>query len=229
MVEAVNLIKAELHCHSSFSVDGRAGLEELIRGCLEKKIGLLALTDHNEIAGALELKEIAPKELQIVIGEEITTAQGDLIGLFLKEKIGSRLDIVESIRLIHAQGGLALLPHPFDQIRREAVGAATAELVKDKIDFLEVFNSRCLLGNDNQAALEFAQNNKIPGYVGSDAHTIEELGRAVCVLKTHEAVGLADDPAAFRLALEEATFQKKSSGLLPHLKTKFDKLRRNKP
>lgn len=213
------MLRCELHCHSEYSRDSSLSLERIIATCEKRGVHVVALTDHNEIAGAQKLKDMAPDWLHVIVGEEVATAQGDVIGLFLTERIAPRLDIKETIRQIHAQGGLVLIPHPFDRIRREAIGREVLDSVKDDIDFIEVFNSRCLLTGDNHQAAQFADKHRIPTFVGSDAHTAGEYGNATCSIieppKTAEH---------FKKLLEQATLQYKYASKTVHIQTAFTKI-----
>lgn len=212
-----DLWRCELHCHSTYSRDSHVSIDRLIDICRRKKLDAIALTDHNEIAGALELSKKAPNWLTVIVGEEISTVEGDLIGLFLKKKIEPRQSIVETITQIHQQGGLALLPHPFDRLRYEAVGQKTVDKVKDKIDFIEVFNSRCLFAADNRLARSYAHRYSLKPYVGSDAHLAREYGRAVAQIKPFK------DANSFKESLKKAVFITRQSSPLVHVQTKLTK------
>lgn len=215
-------VKAELHCHSEYSRDCSVSLEAIIDRCKEENIRVIALTDHDEIAGAERLKAIAPKWLHVIVGEEIATAQGDVIGLFLKERIAPRQGIKQTIHQIKEQGGVVLLPHPFDRIRREAVGEVTASRIVRDIDFLEIFNSRCVFGGDNARATIFAAESNLPVFVGSDAHTLPEYGRATNLIE--EFSGTKE----FVVNLKNATFVTRKSPLRVHLTTKFVKIKKKR-
>jgi len=205
---------AELHCHSSFSRDCAVSLPKIIELCGRRGLKIIALTDHNEIAGAQELQAMAPDWLTVIVGEEIATAEGDLIGLFLKERIKPRLPIEETIAEIKQQGGLVLLPHPFDRIRREAVGKVVLEHIKNRLDGLEVYNSRCLWPADNRLASSFAARHNLTPFVGSDAHTVGEYGRSVVSFKSRPTTA-----AEFKAALASASLIKKWSNPLVHGRT----------
>lgn len=211
-------LSSELHCHSNYSKDCNLSIDTIIHLCTEHSIGVIALTDHNEIAGAVELQQKAPKNLQVILGEEIATAQGDLIGLFLKEYIAPRQDIAKTIDQIHSQGGLALLPHPFDRLRREAVGKMVTRAVAERIDFIEIFNARCVFSGDNTHAKQFAKEHNIPAFVGSDAHLPREYGNALNLIESFT------DAISFKKSLASATFTTKAAGIGVHINTKLVKL-----
>ena len=118
------MLKADLHVHSEYSPDSESSLVDIIEHCTAKGINCIAITDHNEIAGAIELKNIAP--FTVIVGEEILSSSGEIIGLFLTEHIPAQLSAEETIRRIKDQGGLVLIPHPFDRyFRPSAIARCT--------------------------------------------------------------------------------------------------------
>ncbi|MBC7261726.1 MAG: PHP domain-containing protein, partial [Chloroflexi bacterium] len=111
-------IKVDLHIHTCYSPDSLTSLEAVIAAALERGLGALAITDHNAIEGALALQRMAP--FPVIVGEEILTAEGDIIGLFLQELIPPKLTPAQTIARIREQGGVVYIPHPFD-FRRSAL------------------------------------------------------------------------------------------------------------
>jgi predicted metal-dependent phosphoesterase TrpH len=170
------LVKADFHIHSEYSMDCSTPLDQIIKTCQRKKINCIALTDHGSIKGALQLQKTAP--FQVIVGEEILTTRGEIMGLFLQEVIPSGLSIEESIRRIKAQGGLFCAQHPFDKIRPDALKADVMDEIADQIDVVEIFNSRNPLKRSSEMAREFALNHNLPGTAGSDAHAAFEIGNA---------------------------------------------------
>ncbi len=170
-----NSLKADLHVHTRYSEDSISPPEKIVEHCLKVGINCLAITDHNEISGAFEVKRIAP--FKVIVGEEILSNQGEIIGYFLTEKIPPRLSPEETVARIKAQGGLVCIPHPFDRFRSGAKlhNHALEKLIAD-IDLIEVFNSRTMLLRDSARALELAQRQGLPGTAGSDAHIVREVG-----------------------------------------------------
>ena len=170
------MLKADLHIHSEYSMDCSTTLEKIIKTCEKKKINCIALTDHGAIEGALKLKKIAP--FQVIVGEEILTTRGEIMGLFLHEVIPSGLSIEESIRRIKEQGGLFCAQHPFDKIRPDALKSEVMDEIANQIDVVEIFNSRNPLKRSSEQAKEFARTHDLPGIAGSDAHAAFEIGNA---------------------------------------------------
>lgn len=212
-------LKCELHCHTSYSWDCAVSVKQVIDYAIKKEIDVLAITDHNEINGAFEAQRLAPSQLQIIIGEEITTKEGHMIGLFLKEKIEPHQSAAATIAEIKRQGGIVLVPHAFDRLRG-GLGYRTLLEVKDQIDFLEVFNARMLFAADNVKALEFAKEHKLASYVGSDSHTPSEYGNAI---STISAFATQEE---FVVALRKARFTTKLSGIKVYLLSEFVKLKK---
>jgi len=170
------LIKADLHIHTAYSPDSITSLQQVIARCREAEINCVAVTDHNTILGALKLKEMA--EFTVIVGEEIKTRSGEIIGYFLSEEIPARLSAEETVHRIKDQGGLVCIPHPFDRMRRSAIRREMLQTLLPYIDIIEVFNSRVLLSKDNLSARIFAATNELLGSAGSDAHVASEIGGA---------------------------------------------------
>jgi len=172
------LIKADLHIHTAYSMDCTMSLEQIIARCLEVGINCLAVADHNTIAGALKLKEIAP--FPIIIGEEILTLGGEVIGLFLSQEIPSKLSIEETVAQIKAQDGLVCIPHPYDRLRLSVFRDQVFEDIMPEVDIIEAFNARSLSPGSSTRAWQLAQKYGKLVSAGSDAHTPSEIGNA-CV------------------------------------------------
>jgi predicted metal-dependent phosphoesterase TrpH len=157
-------MKVDLHVHTNYSSCSILKIDTLKKLC--KKFDIYpAITDHNVIAGAKKFKNC-------ILGEEIMTKEGEIIGLFLNGQIKKGLSIEETIDKIKEQGGIVYVPHPFDWRRRSQV-----KRTNFKMDMIEVFNGRIWQQSLNEKAKEFAKKNKITMGVGSDTHTPFELGR----------------------------------------------------
>lgn len=170
------MIKADLHIHTTYSMDCAMTLEQIIARCLKIGINCLAITDHNTIAGALRMKEIAP--FPIIVGEEILTSGGEIIGLFLSQEIPSKLSIEETISLIKAQDGLVCIPHPYDRLRLSMFRNQVFESIMPEVDIIEVFNARSLSPNSSARARHLVRKYDKLASAGSDAHTPSEIGNA---------------------------------------------------
>lgn len=170
-------MRCDLHIHSFASHDSLINKKEILSVCRKRNIGAIAVTDHNEIYGAIKFQKELP--LKIIIGEEITTQKGEIIGLFLERKINPGLTLGETLRQIKDQNGLVYLPHPFDtSTGRRSLGFTDVLEYIEKIDLVEVFNSRTFLNHYNKKAFEFAKKYGKMIVAGSDAHTLGEIGLA---------------------------------------------------
>ena len=195
------MIKIEMHCHTRHSPDGFITTYQLAEQCNKKAIGCVCIADHNVMRGAVEFAERVP--LKIIVGEEIKTQAGEVIGLFLTDQIQPGLSLEQTIEEIKKQGGIVYLPHPFDEFRDSAVKLSDAEKIKDKLDVIEIFNSRTFNPKYNQMAVEFAKANDIVTAVGSDAHHRLELGN--CYMQMNDFSG----PESFLESLRGATYTAK--------------------
>lgn len=134
------------------------------------------VTDHNTIEGALLAREMAPD--LVIVGEEILTTQGELLAFFVEQEIPRKLKPEDAIERLRAQGAFISVSHPFDR-RRYGWALADLKRITPLVDAIEVFNSRCQVGVLNHMAQIYAEKNALAGTVGSDAHTLNELGRSV--------------------------------------------------
>ena len=184
-------IRMDLHSHTYFSYDAITSPEEMVRRYTAAGIGCVAVTDHHEIRGALLLREMAP--FRVIVGEEIRSTGGDIIGLFLRETIPEGLSPAETLDEIRRQGGVSYLPHPFGRrgLSRTVMAAFSAPDILDRLDVVEAFNSRNLTDEANRLARAFAERHGLRLGAGSDAHTPFEIGNAFVVAEEFDApIGL---------------------------------------
>lgn len=175
-------MRIDLHCHSEASPDSSSPFEEIPDRCMEMGITVQAITDHNNIWGAQKLqKSVHEREdlpLTIIVGEEISTSEGELVGLFLEEKIQADLTPEKTVAAIKEQGGLVLLPHGFDPLKRWHLKIEARKKIASSIDIVETFNSRISRPHWNRAAMKWAEERGVAMSAGSDAHTIADIGNA---------------------------------------------------
>ena len=206
-------LRLDLHVHSLYSGDGAMPPEQIIAGA--RRVGLdgIAVTDHDTIRGGIETSHLQATGLLVIVGAEIMTDQGEIIGLFLKEEITERRleHVVEEIR---SQGGLVVIPHPFDMLRKSAFHISDGQA--SLTDAIEVFNSRCIFPSANTMAADYARAHGLPAVAGSDAHYASEIGHA----------GIVTDSRDIRTAIATGSvevFGRRSSPAI-HARTKVRKI-----
>jgi predicted metal-dependent phosphoesterase TrpH len=171
------LVRVDCHLHTAVSGDAVTTLDELAERVEQEQLDVVCITDHNVTTAAADAAE-RDIGARIIVGEEIRTREGDVIGLFLTERIPYVLPLAEVIRLIRAQGGLIYLPHPFDS-GRSSLGPVAQQLCADGLaDIVEVFNAKIEDPALNHRAAELAARYGLPGGAGSDAHDPDGIGAA---------------------------------------------------
>ena len=213
------MLRADLHVHTNYSHDSGASFQSIIDRCLKTGINCLAVTDHNTIEGALEMRRGAP--LKIIVGEEIKSSAGDIIGLFLKEGIPKNLTPRETVRAIKSQGGLVMIPHPFDRIRPSALGQDTFESLASDVNVIETFNARNLFSRDDAKAMEAAQKYNLLYAAVSDSHTAMELGRTY-----NKMQDFAGTPQSFMESLSGATLVTRRTKIFHRFAPAYAKVRK---
>jgi len=208
-------VRLDMHMHTEYSRDSRVALADFAELARKAQLGAVCITDHDTIEGGLRLREM-DTGLQVIVGEEITTADGELVGLYLEKRVAPGQSAERTIDLVHEQGGLAYVPHPFSRNRRRHLRRAVLETVAAKLDIVEVFNAREVASSSNVRALEFARQHSLPGGVGSDSHRAIEIGRAY--------VGVAPfvTPQELLVALREGKVTGTLSGFAIHVRTWVD-------
>ena len=176
----------DLHTHSSASFDSLADPRSMLEKA--RRIGLthLAITDHERIDGALRARDLAIDGISVIVGEEIKSRDGDLLGLFLERAVPPGLSAADTAAAVHEQGGIVGLPHPFDGFRSSGGSQAGAEQgvleqLAAMVDYVETHNARAYR-DANPLATAYAQRHGLPGVASSDAHSVMEVGIASTVL-----------------------------------------------
>ena len=176
---------ADFHIHTRFSRDSILTEERFIEKAVERGLTHVSITNHNNVEGAIAVRDKLAElglsdRLTVILGEEVSTADGEVVGMFLSTTIPRGLSARETADEIHRQGGLVSIPHPFDPFRgshiKEGPLRNLAEL--GKIDMVEVFNCRVTLQRHNVEAAEFADRYGIPGVAASDSHSSFEVAMA---------------------------------------------------
>ena len=189
----------DLHCHTRASFDSLASPAGVVRSAAARGLTHLAITDHDRIEGALRARDLAPARLTVIIGEEVKTAQGDLICLFLERAIRPGMSAVETVAAAREQGGLVGIPHPFDRFRNSLLREAGLASLAGLVDWVETYNARVLGPSGNERATAFAREHGLPGVAVSDAHSVIEVAVAYSVLS-----GDPSTPAGLLAALPAA-------------------------
>ena len=174
---ARRLIDVDLHMHTDHSSDCATPVDVLLASARTQGLGAIAVTDHNEVSGALDARAKADEYgVKVIVGEEVKTAtQGEVIGLFLEEKIPRGMTLEQTIAAIRAQRGLVYVPHPFDRMHSVPDYEHLLAVVED-VDAIEVFNPRIAIPAYNEEAVRFAGKYRIVGGAGSDSHVAQGLG-----------------------------------------------------
>ena len=204
------LIEVDLHMHTDHSGDCATPVDVLLQTARDRGLGAIAITDHNEVSGALEARRIAEQmgDIKVIVAEEVKTAeQGEVIGLFIEEKIPKGLTMAETIAAIRDQGGLVYVPHPFDRFHSVPDYEHLLDIVEE-IDILEVFNPRVAVTAFNEEAERFARKYRIVPGAGSDSHVAQGLGSVR--VRIHDFEG----PAEFLEAMRDADITRKHKNLV---------------
>jgi predicted metal-dependent phosphoesterase TrpH len=200
----------DLHCHTSASFDSLADPGAVARAAARRGLTHLAITDHGTIDGALRARDAAPAGLTVLVGEEIRTTGGDLIGVFLERAVPRGLPPRDAIAAVREQGGLVGIPHPFDRRRGsllvgqaatdggDRVDEATQPPIASLVDWVEAWNARVFGSAGNERAATFAREHGLPGIAASDAHSTLEVGVAYTALRSDPST-----PDGLRAALAD--------------------------
>jgi len=209
----LNRVQVELHMHTHASKDSLVKVEKLLVHCDRIGIDKIAITDHNVIEGALEAQSLAPG--RVIVGEEIATTQGELIGYFLSDWIPPNLEPMDAIERLQDQGAVISVAHPFDSTRKRHWSQRELEAIAPYLDAIETFNARCLSNAPNLSACSFARDHNLLETVGSDAHSLWEVGRASLRMPDFH------DAGSFRAALHHAEQDTRLSPPFVHLFSRF--------
>ncbi len=202
------MIDVDIHMHTDHSSDCVTPVDVLLSTARERGLGAIAVTDHNEISGALDARaKAAEYGIKVIVGEEVKTAdQGEVIGLFIEEKIARGMSLEETIAEIRRQGGLVYVPHPFDRLHSVPDYEHLLKVVDD-VDAIEIFNPRIAIAAWNEEAVRFAAKYRIPGGAGTDAHVAQALGSVRIRMRDF------DGPQEFLASLRDADVLGKPSSL----------------
>ena len=203
-----DFVHVDLHMHTDHSPDCATPVDTLIETAEAVGLDAIAITDHNEISGAFEARDRANGRVKIIVAEEVKTAdQGEVIGLFLEEKIPRGMTLQETIAEIKRQGGLVYVPHPFDRMHSVPDYEHLLAVVED-IDAIEVFNPRIAIKGRNEEAERFAAKYRVVGGAGSDSHVAQGLGSVKIRMRDF------DGPEEFLASLRDADIIRQRQSLI---------------
>jgi predicted metal-dependent phosphoesterase TrpH len=178
-------IKVDCHVHTSYSFDGFVSPARVAELMAERGMGAVCVTDHNSIEGALEMEALDPP-FRVVVGEEIGTEDGELLGLFLRERIPEGRSVPWTIDAVKEQGGLIVVPHPFVRVVMTRLKASSLFANLDRIDLIEVSNGRNGSLAAEAEALRLARSASKPIVAGSDGHLPGAMGSAYVIMPPFE-------------------------------------------
>jgi predicted metal-dependent phosphoesterase TrpH len=204
-------MRFDLHIHTCYSYDSHLTLERLSHAVLSKGLDGIAVLDHDEIEGALRLREIAP--FKVIVGEEIGSMDGGIGALFIEERIPPHMTAEQTITCIREQDGLVFIPHPLSRAVPGRIDERTLHKIICLVDVLEGYNARAPWAADDQHARDLALQHDLPLAAGSDAHFATEVGRAYTEMPGFE------NPTEFLQSLRQATlcFDRKTPFVFPLL------------
>jgi predicted metal-dependent phosphoesterase TrpH len=213
---------ADFHIHTRFSRDSLLTEERFIGKAIERGLTHVAITNHNNVEGAIAVRDKVAElgladKLTVILGEEVSTADGEVVGLFLTKTIPRGLSANETADEIHRQGGLVSIPHPFDPFRNAHIKEGPLRNLADvgKIDMVEIFNCRVTFQRHNVEAAEFAARYEIPGIAASDTHSAMEVAMAFNAMPPFETA------EELKRSLADNEWHASRSSILIHLTTRW--------
>jgi predicted metal-dependent phosphoesterase TrpH len=192
------VLRVDCHLHTRASGDATTTLDQLAERAAAERIDVVCITDHNETSAAMQAASAWEGPVRVIVGEEIRTQAGEVIGLFLTERVPYVLPVADAVARIRAQGGLVCLPHPYDPARGSVGAAADRLCAVGMADIVEVFNAKIADQDLNARAADLAARWGLPGAAGSDAHDPAGIGAAFLEMPDF------DGPAEFLAALASA-------------------------
>lgn len=209
--------KVDFHSHSTASPDGSLSTQHYKRALEQGKLDYVAVTDHNTIELALELhKQFGDK---IIVGEEITTQAGEIIGLYLNKPVPALLTLEETIKHIRLQHGLVYVPHPFETVRK-GVTESDLSAIAHEVDIIEIHNGRAVFQRKTTQAAAWSSEHAVVGAASSDSHGWAGWGKTYTILQ--------DKPTRDNLVrlLDTARYVHAAPGIRGILYPKFNRLRK---
>ena len=177
------MIKVDLHTHSEASKDGGIRPGQYAKLLKNETLDVIAITDHDRIDFAVGMQKALGAD-KIIVGQEVTTTDGDILGLYLTKEIPAGLSPKEAVDQIHSQKGLVCVPHPFETVRK-GISRETLEIITSDVDIIEGFNGRALVQNYGSEAIRWAKTNGKHYVASSDAHGYKGAGKTYTEIQKH--------------------------------------------
>lgn len=182
------MVRVDLHTHSYASPDGGLRTSDYQWALQSGVLQYIAVTDHDQIAAAQDIaQQLGELGGRIIIGEEVSTTDGDLIGLYLSQCVPAGLSPRQAAEHIKQQGGLVYVPHPFETVR-SGISAASLDTIAELVDIIEVYNGRAVFQDRGRDAQQWATHHTVPGAASSDAHGRIGWGRTYSELSSEPTV-----------------------------------------
>lgn len=211
-------MRVDFHSHTHWSDDSLLSPIKLIEAARNAGLNKIVVTDHNEIGGALEAQEIAPE--LVIVGEEIMTSRGEILAVYIKERVQPNLSPIETLEKLKDQGAFISLSHPFDRHRLGGWTLEELELMHPYLDALETLNARTIYSEDNQKAADYAEKHLLAGIAGSDSHSAGEVGKVWVDLPPF------DDVSSLRNSIKSGKIGGNVSPFWVHFASRWAKLRK---
>lgn len=212
------MIRIDLHTHSEASIDGGLSPEDYADLLQNETLDVIAITDHDRIDFALGMQKALGSEF-IIVGEEITTLDGEIIGLYLKKPITPGMNAQDTVDAIHAQGGLVYIPHPFERMRK-GIQIGTLNNLIEHIDIIETNNGRAISKKHSLSAQTWSVKNKVPGASSSDAHGKLGVGHSYTIINNRP------DRSSILNELNDATYVHEFPPIRSLLYPKFNRFKK---
>ncbi len=189
---------ADLHLHTIYSYDGTASLAAVLNRAKQIGLDVIAITDHDEVRGGLKALELASNYgVEVIPGSEITTADGDLLALFIKEKVDAGLSLIETVLRVREQGGVCIAPHPMaggmgmkSLSGHVILKALRIPEVAETLIGIEAYNGTALDRISNHYANILGSRLNLAKTGNSDSHTIDTMGLAATEFEGNTAADL---------------------------------------
>jgi predicted metal-dependent phosphoesterase TrpH len=176
-----SVIRIDLHTHSEASPDGGITPEQYAKLLETETLDVIAITDHDRVDFALGMQKALGDEY-IIVGEEITTIDGEIIGLYLSSKVEPGMSAEDTVDAIHAQNGLVYIPHPFEKVRK-GLQAETLRNIMHNVDIIETINGRAFTKKHNAKSYTWATKHQVAASASSDAHGVKGVGKTYTVIQ----------------------------------------------